>query len=158
MAMVESCLLIARWCWGCEMTSHEYPLPQVNAETRVFWEGCASGELRYQRCAACNHVQLIPRSLCERCQSRELRWQVSGRNGRVLAFTLVHRAALPVFKAMAPYLIAIVDMDEGFRLMVNARKDIQDRVAMESQVRIGFQDVEGAALPIIDSVLLEEET
>ena len=133
-----------------------YPLPRANAQTQAYWDGCAQGELRYQRCAQCGHVQCIPRSLCDQCQSRDLQWNASKREGTVLTFTTVHRAPLPVFKEMVPYVIAIVDLDEGFRVMANALPAVQQgALEIGARVRIGFKDVHGMALPVLEAILSE---
>ncbi|MPM72775.1 hypothetical protein SDC9_119751 [bioreactor metagenome] len=133
-----------------------YPLPRANAQTQAYWDGCAQGELRYQRCANCGHVQCIPRSLCDRCQSSDLQWNASRREGTVLTFTTVYRAPLPVFKDMVPYVIAIVDLDEGFRVMANALPAVQQgALEIGTRVRIGFKDVHGMALPVLETILEE---
>lgn len=132
---------------------NNYPLPRPNAQTQPYWDGCAQGELRYQCCAACGAVQRIPRSLCEHCHGRVLDWKVSQRTGRVLSWTMVHRAPLPAFKDRVPYVIAIVDMDEGFRVMANALPQAVEGLAIGARVRIGFQDVHGMALPVVETVL-----
>lgn len=130
-----------------------YPLPRPNAQTQPYWDGCALGELRYQCCADCASVQPIPRSLCQQCHSQRLDWKVSQRSGTVLSFTTVYRAPLPVFKSMVPYVIAIVDMDEGFRVMANALAPATQGLAIGARVRVDFQDVEGMALPVVAAVL-----
>jgi len=135
------------------MTMTSYPLPRPNAQTQPYWDGAAVGELRYQRCAGCGHVQRIPRSLCEQCQSNRLDWKDSRHIGTVLTFTTVYRAPLPVFKDMVPYVIAIVDMDEGFRVMANALPQGREGLEIGARVRIGFQDVHGMALPVVEVVL-----
>lgn len=135
------------------MTMNHYPLPRPNAQTLPYWEGAATGELRYQCCAACGSVQRIPRSLCEQCQDSRLDWKQSERRGTVLTFTTVHRAPLPVFKEMVPYIIAIVDMDEGFRVMANAAPQDLPRLAIGARVRIGFRDVHGMALTVVDAMM-----
>src|SRR5690554_3581651 len=114
------------------------PLPHPTAETKLFWDGCRDGELRYQSCAACGSVQLIPRSLCANCQHDNLDWRVSSGLGRVLSFTQVYRAPIPAFRDSAPYFIALVDMDEGFRLMVNVENDTCRGLAVGQRLRIGF--------------------
>ncbi len=134
------------------MTAASYPLPRPDAYTQPYWDGAAAGELRYQRCAACGHVQLIPRSLCEQCHGSRLDWQVSQRTGTVLTFTTVYRAPLPAFKSMVPYVIAIVDMDEGFRVMANALPQGREGLEIGVRVHIGFQDVHGMALPVVEAV------
>lgn len=135
------------------MSTINYPLPRANAQTQAYWDGAAEGVLRYQACTACGCVQLIPRSLCEKCQHTKLAWMTSQQAGTVLTFTTVHRAPLPVFKEMVPYVIAIVDMDEGFRVMANALSTATSELSIGARVRIGFQTVHGMALPVVEAVL-----
>ena len=123
------------------------------SETRVFWEGCAQGELRYLRCTDCGKVQLIPRSLCSVCHSAQLDWMMSEGTGVVLSHTTVHRAPTEAFRAKVPYVIAIVDMDEGFRLMTNVKPLIRDRIQVGSKVRIGLVECEGTCLPHLEEIL-----
>ncbi len=118
-------------------------MPQATAETRPFWEGCAAHELRYQRCAQCGHVQAIPRALCAHCHATSLAWQRASGRGRVLSVTTVRRAPTPAFAT--PYAIALLDMEEGFRLMANVRGTHE--LAIGAPVRIVFRDVDGGALP-----------
>lgn len=133
-------------------TTAPYPLPQPDAQTRPYWDGCAAGQLMYQRCADCGRVQLIPRALCEHCQSAQLGWLPASRKGTVLSFTTVHRAPLPVFKAMAPYVIALLEMDEGFRLMANATPQAARAISIGARVRVGFVQIEGMSLPCVEAV------
>jgi uncharacterized OB-fold protein len=123
------------------------PLPRATAETAPFWDGCAQQKLRYQRCAHCGAVQLIPRALCSECRSRELQWRDSSRSGSVLSFTIVHRAPSASFKSELPYAIALVDMDEGFRLMVNVAGGADAPLRIGSRVSIGFRMLDGVTVP-----------
>lgn len=122
------------------------PLPRPTAQTQPFWDGCAAGILRYQACARCGNVQKIPRSLCASCQHDALTWHESAGGGVVLSHTTVHRAPTQAFRAETPYVIALIDMDEGFRLMVNVDESAAPAV-IGARVRIGFRQVEGCALP-----------
>lgn len=126
------------------------PLPRPTAETKPFWDACAQGVVRYQRCSKCSTVQLIPRSLCAACQSDALTWHDASGIGRVLTHTTVFRAPTPAFREEAPYVIAIVDMDEGFRLMVNVAGGPAAPVAIGSRVRIAFREIEGVSLPLAE--------
>lgn len=135
------------------MSTMNFPLPTPNATTKPYWDACAEGELRYQQCENCGTVQLIPRSLCEHCQSQQLQWKTSQRQGTVLSFTIVYRAPLPVFKAQVPYAMAIVDMDEGFRVVANASPQAQPALAIGAKVRMGFTSEHGMAMPIVEAVV-----
>ena len=78
------------------------------------------------------------------------------RTGTVLSFTTVYRAPLPVFKDMVPYVIAIVDLDEGFRVMANALPQVQQgALQIGARVRIGVQEVQGMALPVLEALRAE---
>jgi len=123
------------------------PLPRATAETRPFWDGCADGELRFQTCAHCGQVQRMPRSRCASCHKDALAWKTSAGRGKILSYTVVHRAPTPAFRDEVPYVIAIVDMDEGFRLMVNVKDGASASLAIGQPLRITFRDVEGVHLP-----------
>ncbi|NLD70335.1 MAG: hypothetical protein GX644_16160 [Limnobacter sp.] len=123
------------------------PLPRPTAETKPFWEGCANGVLRFQSCALCGTVQRIPRSLCSGCHGDALAWHESSGYGRVLSHTTVHRAPTPAFRDEVPYVIALIDMDEGFRLMANVAGGPAAGIGIGSRVEIGFREVDGTMLP-----------
>ncbi len=123
------------------------PLPRPTAETRPFWDGCAQGVVRYKSCERCGAVQTIPRALCASCQGRALRWNDSAGLGTILSHTTVHRAPTAAFRDEVPYVIALVDMAEGFRLMVNVRGGEAAGAAIGKPVRIVFREIEGTSLP-----------
>ncbi|HUF21297.1 MAG TPA: OB-fold domain-containing protein [Burkholderiales bacterium] len=91
-----------------------------------------SGEegIAYQRCGGCASVWYFQRGFCPVCGHADVQTlQASGR-GTVHAMSLVHRAPNEELRAHAPYLIVLIDMDEGFRLMAHGAKGlaIGDRV------------------------------
>ena len=127
--------------------SEPKPVPRVSAEARPFWDGCREGELRYQACAACGAVQFYPRALCARCGGVDLAWRRSRGEGVVHAVTVVHRAPSEAFRADVPYAVALVDLDEGFRMMANVVGVPPDRVAIGDRVRVVFERRGDVALP-----------
>lgn len=91
-------------------------VPVPTPETSHFWEGAARGELLLQRCDACSATYFPPRPFCPACASRQISvFRASGR-GRLLSYTISHRD-VPGYKA--PYAIAVVELDEGPRMMSN---------------------------------------
>ncbi len=92
------------------------PVPKVTPETRPFWEAAKRRRLVVQRCQDCNRCYFYPRPLCPVCLSRDVRWEeVSGR-GRLHTFVINHRPPRN-FPTTEPYVIGIVELDEGPRLM-----------------------------------------
>jgi uncharacterized OB-fold protein len=123
------------------------PRPVPTPETRPFWAGCADGRLRYQACRDCGAVQKLPHAYCEACHSSALEWRDSARIGRILSHTTVHRAPTPAFRAALPYVIVLVEMNEGFRLLVNLHGGAQPGLAIDAEVEIDFVAVQGTMLP-----------
>jgi uncharacterized OB-fold protein len=95
-----------------------------------FVEGLQQGEIRYQACSACGAAQTLARYACRACGSTELQWRTASGAGRVYSVTTVARAPSDEFRPLAPYALAIVELDEGPRVMGHATGDarIGDRV------------------------------
>jgi uncharacterized OB-fold protein len=85
--------------------------------TAPFWQGCAAGQLLFQRCGSCAAANFPPAEHCRQCLSTDLGWERSSGNGVVYSWTVVHRAATPVFET--PYAPAIIDMAEGYQILTN---------------------------------------
>lgn len=102
---------------------------------RAYVEGCARRQLVFHRCTACNMTQLCGYRVCRACGNATLDEAVSAGLGRVASYTKVHKAASPQFKAIVPFTLALVDLDEGFRAMMHVihAHDIAigDRVTIE---------------------------
>lgn len=93
------------------------PLPARTGLAGEFYQWCAQGELRIQRCAGCGRHRHIPREMCAHCGSSDWTWsRVSGR-GKVFSWTEVVRPLHPAFADEAPYAPVIVELDEGVRLL-----------------------------------------
>lgn len=74
----------------------------------------------YQHCSACGRQWLFMRDFCPHCSARDPRFKAAAGTGRVSASTLVHRAPDDTFRAIAPYRLVLVELDEGLRLMAHA--------------------------------------
>ena len=108
-----------------------------------FWTGCSEGKLYYQRCTDCDHAQFFPRSHCLTCNSDHVEWQVSKGFGTIYSITRVERAPTDDFRALAPYAIALVDLDEGVRIMAHANLALK----IGDKVRVTFFNHTNRALP-----------
>jgi len=92
------------------------PVPQPTPETRHFWDGTRAGEIRLQRCDACSTVYFPPRPFCPSCSSRSVSvFRASGR--AKLASYVINQRPHPAWDE--PYSIALVELEEGVRMMTN---------------------------------------
>jgi hypothetical protein len=124
------------------------PLPPIDADTKPFWAAAAAGELLHQQCRSCGHVQFPPRRICVSCRGDDIEWRRASGEGRIHSFTIVHRAPTDAFRAKVPYAIALVDMAEGFRMMMNVETDDLSALAIGAPIKVVFEPIgEGVALP-----------
>lgn len=122
------------------MAEPRRPLPRPTPETRHFWDGTREGELRLQRCDDCGKVYFPPRPFCPGCASREVRvFKASGR-GILYSYVINHRAA-PGFEP--PYSIAVVELDEGPRMMTNivGTPQTPEALQLDMPVEVVFEPV-----------------
>lgn len=105
-------------------------------------EEAEAGRLAYQRCADCGAAQAFARPFCARCGGA-VSWETSAGAGRIAAMTVIHRAPTQEYRALAPYGIALVDLDEGCRIMAHAETDL----AVGDRVAARFREAAGRNLP-----------
>ena len=94
------------------------PVPVPTPETQPFWDGCAAGELRIQRCTDCGKPYFYPRPVCPDCGSANVEWFTASGRATLYSYVINHRAA-PGFADDGPYAIAVVQLEEGPRMMTN---------------------------------------
>ena len=115
------------------------PLPRPTALSRPHWDGCREGVLRVQRCAACGSYEFIPQAVCTKCQAGKLEWVESSGRGSVYSHTTVYRPPRPEFDA--PYVVAIVELEEGWHMLTNLVDCRPEEVAIGLSVEVDFRAV-----------------
>jgi uncharacterized OB-fold protein len=134
------------------MTKASRPTPKPTPETQHFWDGTRAGELRLQRCAECQHAYFPPRPFCPKCSSRSVRvFKATGR-GRLLSYVINQRPH-PAWDG--PYSIAIVELDEGPRMMSNivGCPQTPEALVLDMPLMVTFEQVsEEIALPLFKPV------
>ncbi|MBI1735877.1 MAG: Zn-ribbon domain-containing OB-fold protein [Candidatus Rokubacteria bacterium] len=127
--------------------SAELPTPVVTPETAPYWEGARAGKLLLQRCLACRALRFYPRRACPSCWSERVEWVEASGRGRVHSFTVIHRPPAPAFASRLPYVVALVDLEEGPRMMANVVGDGALEVAIDDPVTVTFEPRGDIALP-----------
>jgi len=117
----------------------EKPLPRPNADSLPYWEGCAQHALLYQYCTVCQTAQFPPARHCRSCFAPDPEWRRSAGEGTVHSLTHVHRAPSPAFLAELPYTLALIDFDEGFRIMAFIRSAEHENARIDDRVHIIFE-------------------
>ncbi len=114
-------------------------LPHPTPETAAYWEGCRQGKLLIQRCDSCGHYQFYPRLFCTECMSTPVEWiQASGR-GTVISFTIVRQAISEAYAADVPYVVALIQLDEGPIMMSNVIDADPEHITIGMPVEAVFE-------------------
>jgi uncharacterized protein len=119
------------------------PLPVPDPVTQPFWDSLKAHAIKLQHCDACNKFVYYPRALCPTCLSNELVWtDVSGR-GVIHAFTIPHRHPNPAFAERAPYVVVLIELDEGVQILSNlvGVEPVPEAVPIGAPVEIVYEDV-----------------
>ena len=126
------------------------PAPGPDPETEPYWRAAHEGRLLVQRCRSCGNHQLYPRWRCLRCRG-EVEWVDASGRGTVYSFTVIRQNFSRSFKHLIPYVVALVDLEEGPRLMTNVVGCPPEDVRIGMAVRVRFEPVsDEAALPLFE--------
>jgi uncharacterized protein len=124
------------------------PAPFPDAVTRPFWDGCARHELLLQRCSGCGAAVFYPRAVCPACGSASLSWERAGGGATLYSYTVARRPTHRRLADRVPYVIAIVELDEGPRMTSTVVDADPDTLAIGQRLRVGFEDQEDFTVPV----------
>jgi uncharacterized OB-fold protein len=140
------------------------PLTTARGEEAHFYEELAADRIAYQVCDACGESVWYPRVVCPHCGTARLVWRQSRGLGTIYSFTVLERAGNPARRADVPYAVALVDLDEGIRVLGNlalsgpagapSPADTIGRVVTASVTHPGADD-EGGVATILFSLVGE---
>ena len=95
--------------------------PSPDGLTAEFYARLAGGTLCLQRCEACGRWRHPPRILCGTCASERWAWRAVSGRGVLYTWTVTHQALVPAFADDLPYAVAVVELEEGPRLVTAVR-------------------------------------
>ncbi|MDY7546878.1 OB-fold domain-containing protein [Glaciimonas sp. CA11.2] len=118
------------------------PAPQRDALNAPYWDSLARGTLSFQRCGCCGKAWLPARSECPGCLATDWRWEPASGSARLISWVVYHVAYHPAFENRLPYNVAVVELDEGPRLISNV---------------VGIEDAENLKIDQPLRLVIEEE-
>ena len=114
--------------------------PMRGRDTEFFWEGTAAGERRIQQCRGCQALRFPPGPSCPRCHSIDQSYVVASGTGTVFSY-VVHRHP-PVPGKELPIVIALIDLDEGVRMVGEVVDVADDEIEIGMRLRVGFHRID----------------
>lgn len=123
--------------------------PVPNAETQAFWDGCKQGQFLLQRCASCGAHRHPPGPICSRCLSDRFEWIPARGTGTVYSFTVVREQRAPGWSELVPYVLTVVELDEGPHVLTNVIDVAPENVRIGMPVEVTFAALgDSIALPV----------
>lgn len=124
------------------------PLPDLSdKDTAAYWQAVQEHRLTYQVCGNCGRVVFYPRAHCPHCGSQDLSVHDSAGAGTVYSFTVIRQTPDPAFKPDVPYVVALVDVAEGFRMFTRLQAE-PESLEIGQRVNLEWLTRDGMELPV----------
>ena len=114
------------------------PLPTVSGETKFFWDACGRGELLIQKCDSCGEYQFYPRAFCANCWTTDIKAVRASGKGTVWTYTVTQQNRTAGFVDDVPYVLALVELEEGVRMFTNIVECSPNDVTIGMPVEVTF--------------------
>ena len=129
------------------MPEYNKPIPVPSAESQAYWDGLRDRKLLMPRCDACGKYWFPPSLLCPHCNATNWTWTSTSGRGRIFSYVVYHRIYHPGFAEEVPYAVAVIELDEGPRMVSNVIGIAPDKLACDLRVEVVYQ-------PITDTITL----
>ncbi|CAN5829701.1 OB-fold domain-containing protein [soil metagenome] len=123
------------------------PGPAASPLTRPFWDAAREERLLIQHCRSCTRWVFYPRQRCPHCWADELEWREASGRARIVSFTVVQRAGHPAFADDVPYVVALIDLEEGPRMLTNIVELTLSELDVGDAVEVAWQHHPSHSLP-----------
>lgn len=116
------------------------PRPQLDDDSRLFWEGARNHKLMIQYCNTCGKHIFYPRIICPHCFSDQVSWVEASGKGRIYSYTVV-QSAPPPFKEQVPYVVGIIELEEGVRMLSRIVGEL-NQIEIDKPVEVIFEKID----------------
>lgn len=123
------------------MKDYNKPLPKPTPQSQVFWDGCKREKLFIQQCKECGKNIFYPKLYCPFCLSKELSWIQATGKGRIYTYMIVYGYQPTEFEADLPYVVAVIDLEEGVKIMSNIVDSELENIRCDASVEVVFDKV-----------------
>ncbi|MEP3919325.1 Zn-ribbon domain-containing OB-fold protein [Ascidiaceihabitans sp.] len=124
----------------------EKPHPEIYPETQFYWDGAKAGQLLLNHCTSCDQSYFPPRPFCPSCGNRDVIVREASGKGRLYSYVISH---LPAPGYEPPYIVAVVELEEGTRMLTNLLDCPVDPSAIEVDmpVEVTFENRGDVTVP-----------
>lgn len=130
------------------MSDYAKPVPVPSPETAPFWEAAREHRLTLPKCEECGKVRFPPSGHCPACGGAAHEWVALSGRGRVFSFVTYHRLYHKGWEGELPYVVAVIELEEGPRLLSTLTGIKPEDVKCDMPVEVVFDDItDDATLP-----------
>jgi len=139
---------------NCTRGSHtlstvRFDLPTPDADSAVFWAAAKEERLLIKHCEHCGAYIYYPRPFCPRCWSENVEWYEASGKATLYTWSVVYRNDQPPFRERVPYVAAVVDLQEGPRMMTNVVDTPFEDLRVGMQLQVTFMPIsEDFTIPV----------
>jgi len=131
-----------------ENTDLIIPLPEFNQLNQAYWDGLKQGHLSFQQCTCCSHNWLPPRSECPHCLEDKWTWKTATGKDKLISWVVYHMAYHTAFAQRLHYAVAVVELEEGVRLISNViGVDDFESLKIDQALQLVIEVEQGLAIP-----------
>jgi uncharacterized OB-fold protein len=123
------------------------PLPLPDEDSKPFYDGAAEGKLMLMRCTACGTARIPSRHHCDECLSADFEWFEASGRGTVRTFGVMHQRYHPGFADDIPYVVAIIELEEGPRMPANIIDTPTSEVRVGMEVSVAWEKHADVTIP-----------
>lgn len=135
------------------MAAPRFDLPTPDLETQPFWDGARADKLLIRRCLDCDKTHFYPRPFCPMCWSTNVEWMEASGRATLYTWSVVHRNDLPPFGDRVPYVAAVVELEEGPRMITNVVESGFDLLEVGMALRVAYQPIsDDVTIPVFAPV------
>jgi uncharacterized OB-fold protein len=128
-------------------------LPTIEDENRPFWDAAKDGKFLIARCGDCGRAHHYPRPFCPFCWSERVTWEEASGRATLYTYSTVYVNDMPPFSEQLPYVAAVVDLEEGPRVMTILADCDPDDLQVGQAVEVAFRPVaEELTVPVFRPV------
>lgn len=120
------------------MAKWNRPLPIESGETKPFWDACRKGKFLIQRCRSCGKYQYHYRGFCSHCWTGQIEDVAASGRGTVWSHTVIYRNRTPGFAEEVPYVVVLVELEEGVKVISNVVNCDPESVRIGMPVKLTF--------------------
>lgn len=128
------------------MKNISFPEPTVNPITKPFWDEVANHRFTLQQCQDCSEWIFYPRAHCPHCFGSHLVWKEASGKGTLKSWSIVHRAGHPAWQAKAPYVVGVVELEEGPSLLSHILVPSEE-LTYRMPLRVSYEQIGAYTLP-----------